>query len=602
MKTFINVLKSQKTLSLGIVIIAMIWVSGCGEFFAQKPTEIQSAAIIRQLNTIDTVIDPNTPVPDIYRSPPKIMTQVVGGATEYKLVYFCKYHSSDYLKGIIHEQFATKLFDKKGKEEMLPDYTVTSNPATNQLIVRAPQREDIDSVLEVLMQADIPPVQVRIDCIVSELYADKTMDWETTVLVENLLGENIFLGGKISEGGELLPAFPGAALRDSARALFGLDVGYSDLDEPGHRIEALVDLLESKGYLKILMNPTLEVLNGQTAEVVSKEHLPLQETFVRSTESDYFETRTEYIDVIDSLKITPHVFADGFIGLQTEVVLGARSIPEGVKQVPVVTERRIANAENRIRQGQSLIIGGIRKTENRSVVRGVPFLKDIPVVNIFFSSRDFEERAIETLFILTPTISTGGIPNREMVDIIRKKRAEPQYDFGLDEVFKDPLGYRAYTEHVEKQASEAEYERFKAELDKAAAQEEVQKVKDELLKAAEQVITEKAKATRVQIQAIKAKQDAEHAKQQAEQAKQAFLTAQKEAEEAKAAAEKSINQEKQDAVEQPKQEQTQERPDNPDQEQSKEDETEESPAPDQDTNEQEDKTSEQDDQAASDEQ
>ncbi|MHC5076881.1 MAG: type II secretion system protein GspD, partial [Planctomycetota bacterium] len=414
--------------------------------------------------------------------------------------------------------------------------------------VRCPQREDISAVLEILTSADIPPVQVKIDCIVSELYADKTMDWETTVLIENLFGENIFLGGKLDDSGNVLPAFPGAALRDPARSLFGLQTGYLDFDDPGHRVAALVDLLESKGYLKILMNPTLEVLNGQTAVVSSKEHLPLQETFIRSTDSDFFETRTEYIDVIDSLQITPHVFADGFIGLETQIVMGARSIPEGVKQVPVVTERKIENKENRIRQGQSLIIGGIRKTEERSVIRGVPFLKDIPGLNVLFSSKDSEERAVETLFILTPTISTGGMPNKQMVDMIKKKRARPEYDYGWDETIKDPLGFDAYTEHVEGQAAEAEYERFKAEIDKAAAQEEVQKVKDELLKAAEQVITEKARAGRAQTEARKAKQEAE-------QAKQAFLTAQKEAEQAKAAAEKSSSSVTEDIIEQPENEQ-----------------------------------------------
>ncbi|MHC4254610.1 MAG: type II secretion system protein GspD [Planctomycetota bacterium] len=510
-----------------LIVLLMFALAGCGDFFAQKPTEIQSAAIIRELASIESPFpDPNASKPDIYKSPPKILEQIVGGVVEYKLVYFCKYHTSDDLKKIVHEQFATKLFDKKGKETKVNDYTVTSSAATNQLIIRCPQRDDISAVLEVLTLADIPPVQVKIECIVSELYADKTMDWETTVLIENLFGENVFLGGKLDDSGGVLPAFPGAALRDPARSLFGLNAGYVDIfNDPGHRVAAVVDLLESKGYLKILMNPTLEVLNGQTAKVSSQEHLPLQETFIRSTDSDFFETKTEYYDVVDSLQITPHVFADGYISLDTEIVMGARSIPEGVKQVPVVTERRISNKENRIREGESLLIGGIRKTEERSVIRGVPFLKDIPLISTLFSSKDSEERAVETLFILTPTISGGGIPEKEMMERVRKRRASPEYDYGWEEVFKDPLGFNAYTDHVEGQAAEAEYERFKAELDKAAAQEEVEKVKDELLKAAEQVITEKAKAGRAQSKARKAQQEAE-------EAKQAFLNAQKETEKA----------------------------------------------------------------------
>ncbi|MHC4689726.1 MAG: hypothetical protein ACYS5F_08800, partial [Planctomycetota bacterium] len=161
-----------------LIVLLMFALAGCGDFFAQKPTEIQSAAIIRELASIESPFpDPNASKPDIYKSPPKILEQIVGGVVEYKLVYFCKYHTSDDLKKIVHEQFATKLFDKKGKETKVNDYTVTSSAATNQLIIRCPQRDDISAVLEVLTLADIPPVQVKIECIVSELYADKTMDW-----------------------------------------------------------------------------------------------------------------------------------------------------------------------------------------------------------------------------------------------------------------------------------------------------------------------------------------------------------------------------------------------------------------------------------------
>ena len=48
-------------------------------------------------------------------------------------------------------------------------------------------------------------------------------------------------------------------------------------------------------------------------------------------------------------------------------------------------------------------------SEERSVVRGSPFLQDLPVIGMFFSSKDFEEKAMEVIFILTPSISSGGI-------------------------------------------------------------------------------------------------------------------------------------------------------------------------------------------------
>lgn len=411
-----------------LTFITLSTFCGCQDWPDERVTALQAQGILSDLSKIETVPDANILVPEVYKSPPKKVKQIVGGKEEWKLFYFCRYHTSDNLKQIVHEQFATKIFDEEGKSATLPDYTVTSNPATNQLIVRCPAETDIDAVFELLRQVDVPPVQVRIDCLISELYADLTMDRETTIMIENLFGESVSLGGKMTEAGELLPAFPGAALRDPARANFGLKVGlWRHRGVTGREFRALVDLLVSRGYLKILMNPTLEVINGQTAKIQAKENVPLQEIYIRgSTGSDpWIEHRTEYVDVIDSLEITPHVFADGYIGLETTAKISAKLTPEGIKQQPIVTEREITNKDNRIRHGESLVIGGIRKAEQRDVIRGVPGLKDIPVLGLLFSSRDFEERAKEVMFIITPTISTGGIPNEEMVEKLRKKHEQP---------------------------------------------------------------------------------------------------------------------------------------------------------------------------------
>ena len=221
----------------------------------------------------------------------------------------------------------------------------------------------------------------------------------------------------INEGGEIPPAFPGASLRELIRARMGLNIGYLST---AHQFTALVDLLESRGYMKILMNPVLETVNGKTAIILSTEHVPLQTvTKFIPTGGDYIpQTQVEYEDVVDSLEITPHVFSDGTIALETDILLGARNTPDGVKQVPIITKREITSKETRIRPGESLIVGGIRKTLEFGVVRGVPILKDIPILGFLFSGEDTEQRAVETVFILTPTYSTGGRPKQDRKSVV----------------------------------------------------------------------------------------------------------------------------------------------------------------------------------------
>ena len=513
---------SQKTgyrqILTGIsAILAILWIGGCNDSFAEKPASIQSQKILDDLGKVEITSEPNViSIPEVYKKPPRFVEQSVNGKSEWKLFYFCRYHTSDELKQIVHEQFATELFDQKGKSTALPDYTVSSNSATNQLIVRCPTKEDIDSVLVLLQEVDVPPIQVKIDCLVSEVYADKTIDHSTTLMIRELLGEDLWAAPSglnfadvtstatgLAEA-DVAPAFPGAVLREVARARMGLKVGYLKTD----KYMALVDLLESQGYLKILMNPTLEVVNGKKAKVTKSEHVPLQKiTSILPVGESVVTEHTEFIDVIDSLEIIPHVFTDGTIGLQTNIILGSKLTPEGVKQLPIVTKKEINNEENRIRRGESLLIGGIRKHEKRDVIRGIPVLKDIPIVGVLFSGRDFEERVVETIFILTPSISTGGIPKHEMVEAIEKKHESPA-SHGLSEAIADSLGLGAREKQQAEQIRDSEQSRLEAEAEEAEVRNALKLTTEKLEKAEAELKSLKEKLEQ-------AKAEAENSERQA---------------------------------------------------------------------------------------
>ncbi|MBN1975547.1 MAG: hypothetical protein JW787_18055 [Sedimentisphaerales bacterium] len=505
-------IRSNWRLLGGVLLTFFFWSIIVNSLYAQPTTENEAIETLKELR-LQFVPEPNVPMPEIYKSDPEMVEQTVGGKSEWKLFYFCRYHTSDELKTIIHEQFATKLFDQKGKETQMPDYNVTSNPATNQLIVRCPARQDTEAVLETLRQIDVPPVQVKVDCLISEIYADFTYDRETTIAIENLFGENVTLkpGGtafgedvrELIDDDEYLAAFPGASLRELIRARMGLKIGYSST---AHEFTALVDMLESRGFLKILMNPTLEIVNGKTAKVESIQHVPIDTITMRSTQSDYLETKTEYEDVIDSLEITPHVFADGYIGLETKIILGAKNTPDGVKQIPILTKKEITSKENRIRSGESLIIGGMRKTEKFGVARGVPILKDIPLIGFLFSGEDTEERAVETVFILTPVISTNGRPQEEILaEIERRHSTDKSSNNSISDTITDPFGTVARQHSQDSISSDTEKERISADVKIAESQAAVRKANEQLKLAEERLrqVTEEAEKINADLQRIR---------------------------------------------------------------------------------------------------
>lgn len=377
-----------------LLVLSLASICGCEEFLAQRPVEIQTEEIFRNLGQVQVVPDANRPLPDMYTAEPA----TVSGKDGLELFYFTKHHPPNVLAALIKEQLS---------------HQVSQNPATNQLIVKCPNKEDVSLVLEFLQQIDVAPIQVKVDCLISEVFADLTMDYETRVHIEKLLGEEIAIGSFL----------PGASIRAAGRSAMGMKASITR-----EKFDALIDILESRGYAKILMRPTVEVVNGRTARIQMKERIPIHEKILLDTA--IIDT-IKYQDIIDYLQVTPQVYSDGTIGLKTSAGIASKSTPDGVEQIPIITDREINNEENRLRKGQSLVIGGIIKTERMAVVRGVPLLKDIPILGVLFSSQDYEERAKEILFILTPSISSNGTDYAKTIDDIREKHAKKDSEVGV---------------------------------------------------------------------------------------------------------------------------------------------------------------------------
>lgn len=518
----VNVLTTSMSARLLAAMAAACILTGCGDFFAEKQTEVESMAVLKELSQVRESPHVKNPLPEIYRKPAERLAIKDG----VKLFYFTQHHPAGNLADLLNQQLAIQS---------------TVNPATNQIVAYCKDDKQADAALQYLQLVDVTPVQVNIDCLILERFGDITMDWETSLLVQNFLGEKITLGEKLGtfdNSGiltDLDPAFPGASLREVERGSFGLDFGYwMNRGVAGHQVRTIVDVLVSRGYLKILLNPQLETINGKKATVTIKDYAPIEEVKTGQGGASNVYNITKYVWVENTLAVTPHVFSDGSIGLTTRINIGSRSKPEGVVQRSIITERSIDVEENRIEPGKSLIIGGMRKSEKRSVVRGVPFLKDLPLVGILFSSKDFEEKGTEIIFILTPSISGGGVENAAMVADIRGKYEEPEYKASL----AGPLGKDAFTQVLEKEAAQAELDRIQAQVDLEQAQTQAQAEKE---------------------RADKMWQQAEQLRQQARQLTDKANNARKAAEEAVAEAEKiksqtQADQEKVQAIEQKKSE------------------------------------------------
>jgi len=486
-------------------------LGGCGDFFAQKPTEAESIETLRELSAVRENVQTDNLPPEVYRQPPSRLAIKDG----VKLFYFTKHHPAGNLAALLQQQL---------------DVSSTVNASTNQIVAYCKDQAQADAVQQYLELIDVAPVQVNVDCLILERFGDVTTDWETTLLIENLMGEQITLG----ESKYPKPVFPGASLREKKRANFGLDFGYwRNKGIDGHQVRAIVDVLISRGYLKILLNPQLETVNGQPATVTIKDYSPIEEVRTGAAGASGVYNITKYVWVENTLSVTPYVYSDGSIGLKTDIKIGSRSKPEGVVQSPIITERSINVEENRIEPGKSLIIGGMRKSERRSVVRGIPFFKDLPLLGILFSSKDFEEKGTEIIFILTPSISSGGQDNTKVVEDIRRKYAAPQYQKGLTGTVAGPFT-DAYLKVAEKRATEAEMARVQAEVDLEQALQRAKAEKERADRAEAETQILRQKALQLQQQAQEVQAQAQAAAEQAQNTRSQIQTSMQKVEELEA--------------------------------------------------------------------
>jgi len=265
------------------------------------------------------------------------------------------------ITGFTDEPKGVKIHYKMAKKEPRPpeQFLPTSN-------FEGKEPENLD-----IREFEGRKTAIRVDLLVCEVYADKRIDAATCAKVKELIGERIESGGVAN--------LPDKVLRFAVQSE----------QVPKDKLDSLVCLLGSKGYLKILMNPTLEVLAGRTAKVRSSYKGPTGK------------------EIIDSFEVTPRILDDGCISLETELIIDREALRKGEEETAVETGLRISKKENRIKDGGSLIIGGVTKTEKRDVVRGVPLFKDIPLIGGLFSSRDFEERKKQILAVVTASISEG---------------------------------------------------------------------------------------------------------------------------------------------------------------------------------------------------
>ncbi len=295
-------------------------------------------------------------------------------------------------------------------QSMLKDITkqVQVDTSGNKLLINASPKR-IAEIEDMVHQIDVPATQIMLETRLIEVSADAEeqlgIDWSKLSSYTNILGENAT--PTTSNSGE--PAASTIGQLPGSGAFEKLKWGsWSEqtlipryFSRQLTAFNLTLDFLLKNNKAEILANSRLTTLNGRQASIDLLDIVP----YILSSGGVGGQVQVQREEVGIKLKILPAVNMDGYITVKVEPEVS--SIFEFIgpdKNIPRVKSRK-SSTTIRVKNGESIIIGGLLSRDKKNTTYRLPFLHKIPWLGEkLFTSNNVVERKTDLIIQITPHI------------------------------------------------------------------------------------------------------------------------------------------------------------------------------------------------------
>ncbi|VAX36090.1 hypothetical protein MNBD_UNCLBAC01-984 [hydrothermal vent metagenome] len=178
---------------------------------------------------------------------------------------------------------------------------------------------------------------------------------------------------------------------------------------------ALLEALEEEGATNILSNPRITVTNNNAAKILvgSTEPYITSTTITPSSGPTTTSESVNFIEVGVKLYVTPTIHRGGFItmNIKPEVSSVIRTVTTSNNNTIPVVETSEAETTVMVKDGVTIVIGGLIKDETIDSEKKIPLLGDIPLLGRAFKNTNHFSRKTELVIFLTPKIVSGDVDN-----------------------------------------------------------------------------------------------------------------------------------------------------------------------------------------------
>lgn len=298
---------------------------------------------------------------------------------------------------------------------------VVPNAGQNSLLVLAPP-EIQDAVLKIIEDLDRPGRQVMITAVLAEVSLGDGFAWGLRVGTDlaPLNGTDNSVGGQIDFN---LRKGNGDSTGGGNFASPWFDVSLLDINTS---VGFLLQALQTQNNVRILQEPRVFTSDNREAKFFAGQDVTFQtgQTTGGSTgggTTSSFDTKPVGI----GLNVRPRITRDKNVAMDIEILLSNLNFTiANINNNPVV-DRRQTNTSITVKDGQTIVISGIRREDETSIKRGLPLLGDIPGVgDLLFSSTEKKKGVTELVIFVTPIVVDNPDQNDTNYNEFERTRLE----------------------------------------------------------------------------------------------------------------------------------------------------------------------------------
>lgn len=314
-------------------------------------------------------------------------------------------------------QAASASSTSSNSNDLSEDTYFEAETETNSLLILT-STKNYEKIKPIIEELDKPVGQVLIKCLFAEITYSNNVDFGTEFSMLNLR----------SDGGSTRTS---TVFGEPLQGLFVNNIS-GDLDVTLHA-------LQESGKLNILSRPYILTSNNQAATITVGSQVPFATG--ETTSNVGTQTTTEYRDIGIILEVTPSINPDGLVNMTVRPEISSQSgdtvqISEKL-DLPVFTTRS-SETKVAVRDGQTIVIGGLIQDEIRDTIKKVPLLGDVPVLGHLFKRTEKEKAKTELLIFLTPHVAPDALALTPISDAVRA-RSNLKNDQRTAELFRQHM-------------------------------------------------------------------------------------------------------------------------------------------------------------------